>query len=465
MLCSAIEATGPRSFACAKGFEGPNAFIRNDARAPRIAALALLIGLCWSTGARAQDQDGTPSPPPQQQQQESPPAPSQPQRPQQQQQQEPPPPPQPARQPQDPQPAEKQGLQIQTSLTTVYDDNVYRVDSRREDPIADVIVTPEVEVRYDRDIGVRGFSLRAIAGYDWFLKESNRSKPRFELEGSAKLLVAGRCTIKPYADYRQERADYGDINSRTENLQRFSTLSLSADCERPAGFYPIVAWRRDTTRNDNGFEYADQTGNLYRAGLGYSLPSLGKLSWYYERVDSDRPELAVTNRSDAVGISFDRSVSPLTSINADLRWMRVRSNASAIGDYNGPGWTVRIASMAIPRVKLTASTERTIVNDSLIATGFAVRTAHRLSAEIGLSELTSVGAFAELVRRDFRQDAAIRPFNYDHDRTNQFGLLARRKLTDRFALELSAAYLDRKTNGDVSNYKSTRISLAATMQF
>ncbi|ATY30622.1 porin family protein [Sphingomonas psychrotolerans] len=359
----------------------------------------------------------------------------------------------------------EQGLRITPSLTAVYDDNVYRVDSRTGDPVADVIVTPAIEARYDRDIGVRAISLRAVAGYDRFLSESGRSKPRFELEGSGKLLIAGQCAVRPLASYRQQRADYGDINSASENLQKFSTLGVSADCERPAGLYPVAAWRRDTTRNGDGFEYADQTSNLYRAGIGYARPSLGKLTAYYEHVTSERPALAVENRSDAYGLSFSRAVSPLTSIDADIRWMHVTSSSAAIGDYDGPGWAVRVSTTAIPRVKLTASTERTIVNDSLIATGFAVRTAHRLSAEVALSELTTIGAFGELVRREFRHDAAIRPFNYTNDRTNQFGLMATRKLTERFALDLSLSRFDRATNSDVSNYRATRVALGATMRF
>lgn len=364
-----------------------------------------------------------------------------------------------------PQPQTEQGLRIIPSLTAVYDDNVYRVDSRTGDPVADVIVTPAVEARYDRDIGVRSISLRALAGYDRFISEGQRSKPRFELEGSGKFLIAGQCAVRPLASYRQQRADYGDINSASENLQKFSTLGVSADCERPAGLYPVAAWRRDTTRNGDGFEYADQTSNLYRAGIGYARPSLGKLSAYYEHVTSERPALAVENRSDAYGLSFSRSVSPLTSIDADIRWMHVTSSSAAVGGYNGLGWTVRASTMAIPRVKLTGATERAIVNDSLIATGFAVRTAYRISADLALSELTTIGAFGELVRREFRQDAAIRPFNYTRDRTNQFGLIATRKLTDRFALDLSLSRLDRSTNSDVSNYRATRVALGATMRF
>ena len=39
----------------------------------------------------------------------------------------------------------RQGLRIEPSITAVYDDNVYRVDSRTADPVADVIITPAIE--------------------------------------------------------------------------------------------------------------------------------------------------------------------------------------------------------------------------------------------------------------------------------------------------------------------------------
>lgn len=360
-------------------------------------------------------------------------------------------------------PAE-QGLRIEPSLTLTYDDNIYRVDSDVDEPVDDLIVMPSVAVRYDRDIGVRAISLRALLGYEQFVGEDANSKPRLELEASGKLLIAGTCAVKPLASYREQRADYGDINSRAQNLQRFSTLALAADCERP-GLYPVAAIRRDTARNSDAYDYADQTSTLYRAGIGYNKPSLGTLTAYFEHLDSDRPQLGVDNRYDAYGLSFERSVSPLTTIDADLRWMHVTSSSTAVGGYDGPGWHLRVTNRAIPRVQLAVSTEREIVNDSLIATGFAIRTNYRLGADLALSELTSIGAFADFTRRQFRQDAMIRAFNYTRDSTNQFGLIAKRKFTDRFAADLSVARIDRSTNSDVSNYRATRVALGATMRF
>ena len=435
------EVAEPKLFASAKGFVQPQP--RSVSR-PLLATMTALAGLGWTGTADAQDQNPTPAPAPQ-----ATPAPARRQ----------------SATPALDQPAAEQGLRIEPSLTALYDDNVYRVDSHKQDPIADVILTPAIEVRYDHDIGVRRVRLRALVGYDQFLKESQRSKPRFTVEGSGRLLVAGRCAVEPLASFREERADYGDINSATENLQRFSVLSVAADCERPAGLYPVAAWRRDTTRNGNGFEYADQTSNLYRGGVGYARPSLGKFALYYEHVDSDRPQLALTNRSDAVGLGFERSVSPLTAIKADLRWMHVTSTSAAVGTYDGPGWSVQLSTTAIPRIKLTAATDRNVVNDSLVATGFVIRTSYRLSAEVGLSELASAGAFAEFANRDLRQDPALRAFSYTHDNTNQYGLFARRKIGRRLALELAASHVDRTTNSDVSNYKANRVSLAATMEF
>ena len=360
-------------------------------------------------------------------------------------------------------PVPKPPLQVEASLEAAYDDNIYRVDDRTTDPTDDIIVTPTVQVTYDRDNGIRRLTLRGLAGYDWFTSNGGRSKPRFEIEGSGRFLVAGTCAISPLANYRQQRADYGDLNSATENLQKFSTLAVSADCKRP-GLYPVVAWQRDTTRNGDGFEYADQTSNRYRGGIGYDRPSLGSITAYYEHITANRPGLGLENRSDAVGVSFERSVSPLTEINADVRYMHVDSTSAAVGEYKGLAWDLSVATTAIPRVKITATNERTIVNDSLIATGFAIRTAFRLQADVSLSELTSIGAYGEFARRDFRQDAAIRPFSYTRDQVKQYGIVLRRKLNDRFSLEGGVSRFDRETNSDVSNYGATRVTLGITMR-
>lgn len=356
------------------------------------------------------------------------------------------------------------GLTATTGLDLLYDDNVYRVDDRVEDPTDDLIVTPWVELTYGKPIGRHDLLLRGRIGYDRFISEGQRSKLRIDTEAKAVIRFGATCSITPLASYRQQRADYGDLNQQTENLQRFTAFGADLNCERP-GLFPVASYRRDMTRNDDAFDYADQTSDSFLGGIGYHKPSLGTITAFYERVNSDRRTLGIENRINSWGLKFQRSVSPLTQIDAELRWLDVDSDSAAVGSYDGLGWDVSLSSSILPRLKLTATTQRDIVNDSLIASGFAIRTRHRLEGEFAISELTSAGLYAELERRKFRQDAALRPFSITADRNRRFGGTLKRKLSDRADVVLDAQHYVRRTDTSVANFSGTQVTLGAALRF
>lgn len=356
------------------------------------------------------------------------------------------------------------GLNATAGLDLLYDDNVYRVDDRVENPTNDLIVTPWVELTYGKPIGRHDLLMRGRIGYDRFVSEGQRSKVRLDTEAKAVIRFGATCSITPKAAYRQQRADYGDLNQQTENLQRFTTFGAELGCERP-GIFPVASYRRDLTRNDDLFDYADQTSDTYMAGVGYSRPSLGTLIAFYERVNSDRDKLGIENRIDSYGVKFKRAVSPLTQIDADFRWLDVESDSAAVGGYNGLGWDVSLSSAIVPRLKLTATTERGIVNDSLIASGFAIRTHHRIEGAFAISELTSAGLYVDWERRKFRQDAALRPFSIEADRTRRFGALLTRKLNDRAELTLDAQHYRRRTDTGIASYSGTQVTVGGAVKF
>ncbi|WP_243855669.1 hypothetical protein [Sphingobium vermicomposti] len=356
------------------------------------------------------------------------------------------------------------GLTATAGLDLLYDDNVYRVDDRVEDPTDDLIVTPWVELAYGKPIGRHDLLLRGRLGYDRFISEGQRSKLRIDTEAKAVIRFGATCSITPLASYRQQRADYGDLNQQTENLQRFTTFGADLNCERP-GLFPVASYRRDMARNDDAFDYADQTSDSFLGGIGYHKPSLGTITAFYERVNSDRRTLGIENRINSWGLKFQRSVSPITQVDAELRWLDVASDSAAVGSYDGLGWDVSLSSSILPRLKLTATTQRDIVNDSLIASGFAIRTRHRLEGEFAISELTSAGLYAELERRKFRQDAALRPFSIMADRNRRFGGTLKRKLSDRADVVLDAQHYVRRTDTSVANFSGTQVTLGAALRF
>ncbi|AJR25598.1 MULTISPECIES: hypothetical protein [Sphingobium] len=356
------------------------------------------------------------------------------------------------------------GLHLTAGLDLLYDDNVYRVDDRVENPTDDLIVTPSLEATYGMPVGRHDILLRGKIGYDRFISEGQRSKLRLDTEAKANIRFGATCLITPRASYRQQRADYGDINSATENLQKFATVGADFTCERP-GLFPVASYEHDRTRNADQFDYADQTSDMFMGGIGYAMPSLGTLTVYYERVNSKRDTLGIENRINSYGLRFQRAVTPITQIDADVRWLDVSSDSAAVGGYDGLGWKVSLSTQAIPRLKLTAMTERAIVNDSLIASGFAIDTSYRIQGEFSISELTSAGLYAEWDRRKFRQDAALRPYSITADRNRRFGGLLTRKLSDRFDLTLDAQHYTRRTDTSVSNYSGTQVTLGAALHF
>ena len=356
------------------------------------------------------------------------------------------------------------GLNATAGLDLLYDDNVYRVDDRVEKPTDDLIVTPWMELSYGKPIGRHDLLLRAKVGYDRFVSEGQRSKLRIDNEARAVIRFGATCSITPFATYRQQRADYGDLNAQTENLQRFTGIGAELGCERP-GLFPVASYRRDLTRNDDLFDYADQTSDTYFGGIGYNMPSLGTITAFYERVDSNRARLGVENRTNSYGLKFKRAVSPLTQIDADVRRLDVESNSATIGSYDGLGWDVSLSSSIIPRLKLTATTERGIVNDSLIASGFAIRSHYRVEGAFSISELTSAGLYADWERRKFRQDAALRPFSIEADKTRRFGAMLTRKLSDRAEVTLDAQHYRRRTDTDVASYSGTQVTLGGAIKF
>lgn len=356
------------------------------------------------------------------------------------------------------------GLHATAGIDLLYDDNVYRVDDQIENPTKDIIVTPWAELTYGKPIGRHDLLLRGRVGYDQFISEGQRSKLRLDTEAKAVIRFGATCSVTPLLSYRQQRADYGDINQQTENLQRFATFGADLSCERP-GLFPVASYRRDLTRNDDAFDFADQTSDTYMAGIGYNMPSLGTLTAFYERVNSDRKKLGIENRTNSYGLRFKREVSPITQLDAELRWLDVDSDSPAVGSYNGLGWDVSVSTGIVPRLKLTATTERSIVNDSLIASGFAIRSRHRLAGEFAISELTSAGFYGELEKRKFRQDAALRPFSITADRNQRFGAMLKRKLSDRFDLSLDAQRYKRRTDTDVAEFSGTQVTLGAAIRF
>lgn len=354
---------------------------------------------------------------------------------------------------------------LSAGLLGTYDDNIFRTDSARQRPVDDFILTPQVNGQYKRQIGLNDITVRADASYGYYVRNPGRSRVQAILDTQGTFRIAGTCVIKPLARIQRQRADYGDINGSIDNFQTFTALGLEATCPRTVGLFPIVGIRRDTSDNDPRFAFANQKAVSYTAGIGYARPSIGTVTAYYNRIDSDRSAIGVTNHIDRAGVTFVRSVVSSASLKADVQYLNARSDGAVVRPYRGLGWAGELVYRPLPRLSLTGTTDRRIINDTLVPAGFAVQTDYGLRADWQFAERTLIRAQASYATRSFRGDPLVIVSGINDDTLVDALVRMTRRVGARVDLQVEARHISRQTDTDANQYKVTLATGGITYRF
>ncbi len=350
-------------------------------------------------------------------------------------------------------------------LLGVYDDNIFRIDSGRQTPVDDFILTPTLSARYKRQLGLNDLTVRADASYGYYVRNPDRSRIQAILDAQATVRVAGTCVLKPLARIQRQRADYGDINGSIDNFQTFTALGLEATCPRTVGLFPIVSVRRDTSDNDPRFAFANQNAMSYTGGIGYARPSLGTFTAYYNRIDSDRDAIGVTNHIDRAGITFVRSVVSSASLKADVQYLNARSVGADVRSYRGIGWAGELVYRPLPRLSLTGTTNRRIINDTLVPAGFAVQTDYGLRGDWQFAERTAIRAQGTYGTRSFRGDPLVIVSGINSDTLVDALLRVTRRVGARLDVQAELRHISRQTDTDANQYRVTLATGGVTYRF
>lgn len=354
---------------------------------------------------------------------------------------------------------------LSAGLLGTYDDNIFRLDNQRREPVDDFILTPQVTAQYKRQIGLNDITVRGDASYGYYVRNPDRSRIQAILNTQGTFRVAGTCVLKPLARIQRQRADYGDINGSIDNFQTFTALGLEATCPRTVGFFPIVGVRRDTSDNDPRFNFANQKSVSYTAGIGYARPSIGTMTAYYNRIDSDRSAIGVNNHIDRAGVTFVRSVVSSVALKADAQYLSARSVGANVRPYRGLGWAGELIYRPLPRLSLTGTTDRRIINDTLVPAGFAVQTDYGLRADWQFAERTKITAQGSYATRSFRGDPLVIVSGINSDTLADALLRMTRRVGARVDLQVEARHISRQTDTDANQYKVTLATGGITYRF
>lgn len=357
------------------------------------------------------------------------------------------------------------GLDVTPSVQMMYDDNIFRANPERVPAVDDIIVTPGVIALFDKPVGLHQLELKGIGRYDYYTRQTSRSRLAVEGTAAARISLWGICRAEPYARFRSARADYGDINGSVDNNQKFSTLSLQLSCPREAGLYPLAKVERETTKNDPLFAYSNRDSKGYAIGVGYSRPSLGDLSLYYSFLDTNRYDIGVVNKVNRYGLTFKRSIVSHFSTALDVHWLDVDSNVANIAAYHGLAWNVTTTIRPLSTIVLRLETGRSIVTDSLVATGYAIRSNYLGTLRYQLANRASARIGYEYETRAFRRNPALAFDTIDSDRIYTLSGGIERALSSKVNVVLSGLHVKRQTSNGTNEYDANQVTLGLTYGF
>ncbi|MDP1026691.1 outer membrane beta-barrel protein [Sphingomonas sp. KR1UV-12] len=352
---------------------------------------------------------------------------------------------------------------IGASIETVYDDNILRIDSDAGRPTADLILRPGAAGRYVRAVGRHELTVEAAADYGYYTGNPDRSRLRARA-ATAPLLRIGGIEMTPVAKIGVEDADYGDINAALTNRRTTATLGTGLRWAREVGFYPLAEVARDVTRNNAPFGFADQRSTLYRGGIGYVRPSLGRAVAYYARVESRRPAVGIVNRTDRAGLGFSRSVVSHLSIDADLHYLHVDSSGARLAPFSGLGWDGALTVRPGERLAVQLGTSRRIINDALIPSGYAISSEYRVKLRWRVQDRFRLETGAELADRTFRQDQQVIASPIGADRYVLLSGGARRTLQRGLGIAANVQYVRRTTDSGVNAFHATMATLGMSVE-
>jgi hypothetical protein len=356
------------------------------------------------------------------------------------------------------------GLVVTPTMEFSYDDNVFRTDNAIVASADSFILSPGAIIAYSRSTGRADLTVSAEGDYDFYTGVSGRDQLRLKLDGDADIRFGGTCRANPAAQFRRARASYGDVNTAIDNQQEFSTLSLTIACPKEAGLFPLAQIRRETTKNDADFDFADQKKLTYLAGAAYAAPSLGSFILYYAHEDSDRPALDLKNRVDQIGLAFRRSVVSHFAADIDVQWLKVNPTRATVQEYSGPGWDATLTYKPVPSLVFKARTARQIVNDSLVPSGYTIASTYQSNLDWAILSRTYLTARYVYDRRRFRPDPTV-PSLIGSDKVNIIGVGARREVGERISLVLDYTHVKRRTDTKLSEYTANVAMLSAKAAF
>ena len=360
---------------------------------------------------------------------------------------------------------------ISFNLNTRYDSNVPKLDDQavtfnrlvRED----VRVSPSVQIDVARNLGRHQIGMRALLGYDFYLRNGTLNQERLVIEPSA-FLNLPVCDVSVQGLASRQQSNLGQIvylglaptveANNTETTKRITGQFICGDAY---GFRPTLTLEAGSGFNSNSLRrIADYEVTKIQPGVGYSSPGLGEISVYAFKQDTDLPnqiglgglESGYTLRG--YGVQYRRNIGTRLDFNGSLSQVDVTPYDAPNSGRSGLNASVSVTFLASERVWFVAYANRNFTSTLTALSTYQLDEGYGLTATYAANPRLRLRAGGSVSPQQFfytRQP--VGPFISEQTQYDIFAG-ASYDLNRRMRLDLDAGYQKRDANLTLFNYES-----------
>lgn len=359
-----------------------------------------------------------------------------------------------------------------------YDSNVAHSDAARAAARglerADERVTPTASIDIFQTFGRNSVTLAASAGYDFYRRNHSLNRERLALESGASLALAF-CTLDLSAGASRRQSDLGEIGfvgtTNVVNAETTQNYGATLGCGRAIGLYPTISVERSIGDNSNvARQLADYRTMRYTAGLGYRHPSIGNLTIFATRANTDYPNRPLGTTTDgyrltSFGGRFDRAIGARMRAAIEVAHVKLNPDRAGTTGFSGLTWNAELTATVTPQLQLHGNVGRSTNTTLTTDAAYHIDKTYAGDATYAVNERLSLKAgYSVSPSRYVYSGAVIAPTLERDKRHLAFGNITYSR-SARLRFTLDAGHERRNANGSIFDYKNTFAMLGVRTQF
>lgn len=305
------------------------------------------------------------------------------------------------------------------SIVSRYDSNVPRIEDEtllalRGFEQEDIRVSPSANLFVSRNVGPHQVGLKSYLGYDFYVRNTRLNRERISVEPYVYLNLPV-CDLTVEGQAARAQSELGDIifvatdpGIGIDNTETRKRITGRVVCGETYGLRPTFEVEYLTGINSNPLrQIANYKVTRLQPGLSYASPSLGELSVYAVKRDTDLPNQLLPSGQPAgfslkgLGLSYRRNIGTRLNFSGSVSGVEVTPYGGNTGSRSGINGSLALTFLASDRLQMTAFANRAFTSTLTSFSTYELSQGYGLGANYAANDRLRFRVGGQVAPREF----------------------------------------------------------------